>query len=448
MNKQKDEQKRQAIREFRHGVIAELCNPYLSKETLRLMISDKASREYEIPYSSKKRITPSCIRKWIAAYKANGIAGLEPKVRSDCGKSKSLSDEEQSVLITYLEDYPDVPATIALKTLQTQGKIISRISQSSLSRFITASGLTRKFRLREKMLEKQLKFDFFKPLECIQVDVLHAFPVPDSTGKMRKALLMAAICDATRRIVYASFSYTAKVIDFLKCIKHILQAHGRIGRLYVDNGSPFISNQVKRICAILGIALIHSRPRKPAGRGKIERFFRTTRDSFLRPLDKESICSLDDLNIKFNTWLESEYHRNPHKGLYGKTPLEAWLEKSHLIISMPRDIDLDDAFRFELSRRVYKDNTFTLDGVLFEVPCVLAGKNIKIRSCPFSEKPHIQVFYNNKYYGTAWMVDTYANTRIKRNVDTKQYSLRDSSQKDGYISASLSASKIKKKEKE
>jgi putative transposase len=448
MNKQEAEQRRHAVREFRYGVIAELCNPYLSKEQGLKMIREKASREYEIPYSSKKRITQSCINKWLAAYKDRGLDGLEPKVRRDSGRSKSLTEQEQSILIAYLEDHPDVPATVALKTLQKQSKIMSTISQSSLSRFIISCGLTRKLRLRDTMMDRQLKFDFFQPLECVQVDVLHTFPVADSKGRKRNALLMAAICDATRRIVYSHFSHTEKATDFLMCIKHILQAHGRIGRMYVDNGSPFISNQVKRICAIVGIVLIHSSPGKPSGRGKIERFFRTLRDSFLRPLDKESIGCLDELNITYNTWLEGEYHRNPHKGLYGKTPLEAWLEKSHLIISMPPDIDLDEVLKFELNRRVYKDNTFTLDGFLFEVPCVLAGKNIKIRFSPFIEKPPIKVYYDNTYYGVAHLVDTYANTKIKRNVDTKQYSFTDSYHEGGYISASLSASKITKKTKE
>ena len=51
--------------------------------------------------------------------------------------------------------------------------------------------------------------------------------------------------------------------------------------LYLDNGSPFVDAWLLRGCAVLGIKLIHSRPGKPEGRGKIERFFRTVRDQFL-----------------------------------------------------------------------------------------------------------------------------------------------------------------------
>jgi transposase InsO family protein len=406
------------------------------------LIKEKAEREYEIPFSKRTKLTTHCIKKWLNDYRTKGFTGLEPKLRSDCGKSKAFTEQEQAALIDYIENHPDVPATIALKTLQRDGLIVSNVSQSSLSRFIIASGLTKKLLLREKIMEKQLKFEFYSPLECVQADVLHTVSICDSKGKKRKALLMAFIDDATRRIVYSHLSFTEKASDFLGGIIHILKAHGRIGKLYVDNGAAFISNEVNRILSILGITISHSRVRRPAGRGKIERFFRTARDGFFRPLEIDLISSIDDLNIKFNTWLESEYHRNPHKGLSGKTPLESWLGKSHLIISMPQDIDLDDVFKFEKLRRVYKDNTFTLNSILYEVPGILAGKNIKIRYSPFEDNPKLQVIYDKKYFGYAKRVETYANTKIKRSTSNKNYTESDITISSHHINASLSASVI------
>jgi hypothetical protein len=58
------------------------------------------------------------------------------------------------------------------------------------------------------------------------------------------------------------------------------------------------------------------------------------------------------------------------------------------------------------------------------------------------------VYYENKYYGVARLVDTYANTKIKRSVDTKQLSEVELTNKAGYISASLSACKIRDEKKE
>ena len=194
----------------------------------------------------------------------------------------------------------------------------------------------------------------------------------------------------------------------------------------MDNGSPFVSSETRRILSILGIPLIHSRVGHCAGRGKIERFFRTTRDQFLRPLDKESIESLADLNARYHTWLESEYHRSPHRGLGGKTPLDAWLENAHHIIQLDPTVNLDDIFMHEVKRLVYKDCSFTLDGLLYEVPAVLKRKKIKVRFDPFLPVRRLEIIYDKKSYGGARLVDTYANSRVKRNTSNKNSIIAES----------------------
>ena len=42
--------------------------------------------------------------------------------------------------------------------------------------------------------------------------------------------------------------------------------------MYVDNGANYRSQHLALVCAKLGIALIHSRPHQPEGRGKQERW--------------------------------------------------------------------------------------------------------------------------------------------------------------------------------
>jgi len=149
----------------------------------------------------------------------------------------------------------------------------------------------------------------------------------------------------------------------------------------------------------------------------VERLFRTVRDQFLRPLDKQSIRSLADLNARFHSWLESEYHRSPHRGLSAQTPLETWLEKAHHIIHLDPTVDLDEIFKHEARRRVYGDCTFTLDGILYEVPAVLKGKNITVRFNPSQAVRTLELFYEKTSYGEARVVDTYANTRVKRTCN-------------------------------
>ena len=111
---------------------------------------------------------------------------------------------------------------------------------------------------------------------------------------------------------------------FLPVFKQALLRRGQPSRLFVDNGAAYRSRQLALVCAKAGIALIHARPFRPAGKGKIERYFRTLRAAWLAHLDLDAIADLDALNRSLWAWVEGEYHQAPHRGLDGDTPLDRW----------------------------------------------------------------------------------------------------------------------------
>jgi hypothetical protein len=413
-----EERERQAaeVADFRYAIIAELANPYLNREERRRLLFEKARVEYEVPGLGRRKLRVSCLRKWLRLYLAYGKDGLYPHSRCDAGTPRSLTKLEAALFLNYLENNPELTATVALRILQKEGKIQSYPSSSSVSRLVRAAGLERKKRLQLKQSEQNLKFDFESPLECVQVDGLYTAAVPDQKGKRRQAILLAFLDDATRRVIFAGFAFSENSLLFERGIKHILLAHGRIGRLYTDHGSAFLSSQTQRILDILGITLIHSRVGKPAGRGKIERFFRTVREQFLRPLDVEKLKSLEDLEMQFHLWLESEYHRNPHRGLNMKTPLEVWAEKAGRIIAIDPSVDYSRLFFHEVSRKVHKDSTVTLEGVLYEVPSILIAERITLSYNPFlpPERRTLLIRHNSRECGVARIVDSYANAKVRR----------------------------------
>ena len=417
MTREEREHRDQQITDFRYQLVAELANPYLSGAERRELIRQKAAVEHEVPLLGRRRYTASCIHKWLLLYRKHGRAGLAPRARRDAGRSRAMSDTEAAVLLLYLENHPELTAAAALRTLQADGRISSHPSTSALSRLVRSAGLQRRERQRQLHgAEQKLKFDFFAPLECVQVDCMHALKLPDPNGRRRMAILLAFLDDATRRILYACWAWRESAVAFEIGIRHILAAHGRIGRLYCDNGSPFVSTQTRRILDSLGLTISHSRVGKPAGRGKIERFFRTVRQQFLAPLDVEELAGIADLDQRFHTWLESEYHRSPHRGLDGATPLATWLTRSHLIVPLDPTIDLQQAFRHEALRTVHRDGTITLDSVLFELPATLIGQRVTLRYDPQPPPRHrrLVVYHDGRCLGEARRVDSYANAHVRR----------------------------------
>ncbi|HPZ96181.1 MAG TPA: integrase core domain-containing protein [Mycobacterium sp.] len=78
--------------------------------------------------------------------------------------------------------------------------------------------------------------------------------------------------------------------------------------------------------AVLDIRLVHSKPGKPQGRGKIERWNRTVREQFLVEIDtggQAGIESLAELNRLFTAWCHQQHNRAVHTET-GTTPAQRY----------------------------------------------------------------------------------------------------------------------------
>ena len=224
------------------------------------------------------------------------------------------------------------------------------------------------------------------------------------------------IDDATRVIPFAAFALAENTAAFLPVFKQALVRRGLPLRLYVDNGANYRSRHLALVCAKLGIALIHARPFQPAGKGKIERWFRSLRERWLAHLDAGATDSLTTLNRSLWAYVEGEYHQAPHRGLSGQTPLDRWALTGAAVRYPEPGLDLDDLFLFEAKRRVMKDRTVSLGGRLYEVDPLLVGETVVLRYDPSAppDRP-IGVRHNGKEAGSATRLDAYANAAIRRH---------------------------------
>ncbi len=112
--------------------------------------------------------------------------------------------------------------------------------------------------------------------------------------------------------------------------------------LYTDRGRDFKSTHIEQVCADLKIKVVRTRRRKPRGRGKIERFFKTVDQRFThkRKNEKTEPVSLSVLEAEFHEWLMTEYHQKKHKGM--KTaPMVKWNE-GKCLARLPESLDVLD----------------------------------------------------------------------------------------------------------
>jgi hypothetical protein len=215
-------------------------------------------------------------------------------------------------------------------------------------------------------------------------------------------------------IPYAAFAHSEKTTAFMTVFKQAVLRRGIPMRLFVDNGSAFRSQHLSLVCAKIGITLIHARPYHAEAKGKIERWFRTIRLQFLPMLSEKNMHSLEALNRALWTYIEIEYHRAPHR-ILGETPLDRWAKVGQKVRYPEPGVDLDDLFLFESKRKVQKDRTVSLNGLVYEVDASLVGETVTLHYDPADQGDLIEVCHNGRHIQDAKLVDVYANCFVKRD---------------------------------
>jgi putative transposase len=176
----------------------------------------------------------------------------------------------------------------------------------------------------------------------------------------------------------------------------------------VDNGSAFTDAWLLRACAVLGIKLVHSRPGRPQGRGKVERFFRTVRDQFLVEItggmadDQRAgtrAADLAELNRLFSAWVQAAYHRTVHSET-GQPPLARWAAGIGDPLPLPAPAQLHEAFLWSERRTVKKTATVSLHGNLYQVDASLVRCTVELVFDPF-DLTDIDVRHKGKPAGKA-----------------------------------------------
>jgi len=415
--KDPDTNERQAVALFRYGLIADLVRLQPGSKGLYAQIEQKAAGEYSIPGSTRTRVAGETIRDWLKAYRRGGFDALLPKPRADRGQSRSLPPEVFDVLLQIKEGNPKLSVQLVIREARQRPEVPEDLPlpNSTVHRLFVRHGLMDKPRGEDTDADRR-RFAFQQAGELWMSDVMHGPSVLLGDRTKRKSYLIAFIDDATRVIPYAAFTLAEHTAAFLPVLKQAILRRGLPQRLYVDNGANYRSQHLALVCAKLGIALIHARPYRPQGKGKIERWFKTVRAQLLTRLRVEDTAGLGALNRRLWAWVEGEYHHAPHRALGGATPLEQWAQTGESVHFPEPALDLDDLFLFEAQRKVQKDRTVSLNGVLYEVDAALVGEKITLRFDPGAapERP-VQVCYQGKFIELAKPVQTYANCFVKRN---------------------------------
>jgi transposase InsO family protein len=394
---------------FRYSLIAPIVSrqtPMLPGELTR-QLQEIASRSYTIPGSHRTVVSVRSLERYIAGYRKNGWEGLKPRPRSKTN-NRGVAPEVLQQAIDLRKERPERSVEQLIYLLERSGIAKpGEIAASTLSRNLRQAGLSRKELLQETH-ETHRRFEVDDVHLMWQADFQQTLFLPDPKDpKKKKKAILCAIIDAYSRVcVHAEFYWDEKLPRLEDSLKKAILMYGLPQQFYCDNGAAFSSHHLLRICARLGIRLSHSRPYKPEGRGRIERFFRFIDTSFkpeaYEKIEKKEITFLPELNLALMAWIDGYYHIRKH-GSIGCTPLEkaATCKRAIRRVTMA---ELAEIFLWEESRKVDKTGCVSVFGNTYEVSGDLSGEKVNLRFDPFDLKV-IQVWHDGTRYPDAVPLD-------------------------------------------
>ena len=229
------------------------------------------------------------------------------------------------------------------------------------------------------------RFEATRPNELWTGDALHG---PAIGG--RKTYLFCFIDDHSRAVMGARWAFHEDVVRLAAALRPAL-AIARRPRI----GLRRQRNRVRRRVAAARLRGAGHQagplpPRRPQGRGKIERFFRTVRDQFLveitgrtrQPPPGPRSADLAELNRLFGAWVEAATtaRRTPRPA---QPPLARWQHGVPEPLPLPSPAQLREAFLWSERRTVRKTATVSLHGNLYQVDASLARRMVELVFDPF-----------------------------------------------------------------
>jgi putative transposase len=382
-----DEDGRREVGLFRYALVRDAADPALSKAERGRLVRALADREHVGPDGQLVRVARGTLDEWIRFYRRGGFEALVPRPRVVVPRT---APEVLELAFRLKRERPERTAAQVREIMLAAGGAVPGLR--TLQTHLARQGLN--VRADGRLPGKAYgRFEASARNELWTGDGLHG---PILAGaEARRGVLLAFIDDHSRLLVGWRWGTGEDVFRLEAALRAGLMARGVPEAILVDRGSAFVSSQLLRACAVLGVKLIHASPRAATTKGKIERFFRTVRDQFLVEIDDG--VELAELNRLFSAWLEVVYHRRVHSET-GQTPLERFDAAG--APALPTPALLREAFLWSVQRTVTKTAVVSLHGNQYEVDPALVGRKVELVFDPF-DLTRIEVRYQHRPFGLA-----------------------------------------------
>lgn len=389
-------------------------------------LKNASLKTYIHPVTGKEhRFSLRTLYRYLNRYKTFKMNGLKRSTHKNKGRPKVIPIDLCEKIFSLKQQLPIRSVRKIIVLLELAGEVEKGLlKERTVSRLLKENGYTRKAMLQVKQHYKKIHVEAVYELF---VSDIKEFWIRDEKDNAHKVYLFIIIDYYSRRVMHAQFYLDSILLRLEDCLKKAITKFGLCQSFYVDNGSVYIANNFKYACASIGIKLIHASAYWPQGKGVVERYIYTCFEDFLSELKINPIRNIEKMNTALFGWIESEYHRRPHKGIDNSTPLEAW-ERSLCTGITPKyvsPVELVNAFFHHVERKVNTYGTISFETNTYEVDVALIGEKVLVRYDPLELKD-LYIYHGNKFVCVAKPIDLnkeqhsqYQNVKRNREFEPK-----------------------------
>lgn len=384
----------------RYRMIAPLLEPEID-DAKRCQLREEIAK--------RNGISIRTLYRYEAGYRKDQFQGLRPMNREK-RRSQALPDNYDEIIREAIQLKREVPRRSVrqiIKILEIEGFAMPGVLKAStMQRYLYKAGLGQKQMRRYTEKRETSSRRFCRPhrMELLQGDIKYGPRIRLKDGTLIKTYLSSLIDDHSRYILHSQF-YDNERAEIVEDTFHkAILKHGTFDAAYLDNGSQYITEQLMKSCATLGIRLLHAKPRACESKGKIEKFHQVV-DRFIAEVEVAHVHSLEELNRKWKIMLEEDYQKEAHAGIAeyyrsfdvevprsGISPYQEWMRDTRMLTYMDVSV-VGEAFLHHEERQIDNAGCFSLAGHKYEASTALCGCRVRISYDPMNTET-VTVMYD------------------------------------------------------
>lgn len=277
-----------------------------------------------------RTLQPLGIRKstfytWYKSYLEKGVEGLEPSVKRSRQQWNTIPVQQKNLVVSLALDHPHLSSRELACKLTDEQQIF--ISESSVYRILKARGLIQTPAHILTYAADEFKDKTTRVNQMWQTDFTY-FKIIGWGWYY----LSTVLDDHSRYIVHWELCNSMKAEDVKRTIATAMKQAKVLSKqkpkLLSDNGSCYISAELKEYLSQQGITQVHGRPMHPQTQGKIERYHRSMKNV----VKLDNYYCPEELNDAVKQFVYYYNHQRYHESLDNLTPADVYYGRGELIL--------------------------------------------------------------------------------------------------------------------